>query len=253
MTLFEQTRGEPMLIADFAEASLQPQAEVSPIDDPEISSFGSTNVFGAGARESADTQRHVPQVLESLAVERQAADNWCWAATTAAVHNHYVRIGLLPGPLKSQAEIASKTLDHDCRNVDFESAIQSEDHTVCNVQRKLRRPLKSIGCWVSQITGKVTLDRVIKEIDLDRPICVRIDWSHGLGDGHFVVIRGYQVSGSSDLEPEILVDDSFYGPKTIPFDKFINGYKVHQVRGGASTIKKGSWAHTYPTQAPATS
>lgn len=90
---------------------------------------------------------------------------------------------------------------------------------------------------VSMTTGQASFQQVREEIDLGRPVGVRIQWPSPPGTtppGHFVVIYGYSRIGGTEYFD---IDDSANGKSHLSVAVFSNSYQG-----------TGTWTHTYFTR-----
>ena len=71
---------------------------------------------------------------------------------------------------------------------------------------------------------------VSQDVDIGRPLCVRIQWSGG--GGHFVAIDGYH--RGLDM---VAVDDPWSGASDVSLATFQTAY-----------LGSGSWTHSYRVQ-----
>ena len=96
---------------------------------------------------------------------------------------------------------------------------------MCNQQWFLDRALRIVGNLDKVQQGSAKLNKVVQQIDSDRPVCLRIGWYDG--GGHFVAIYGY--SGTV-----VNVGDPWWGDSSVDFDSFPDTYQTG-----------GKWTHTY--------
>lgn len=151
-----------------------------------------------------------------FAMQVQQQSNWCWAATTSSVSGYFDA----SSPW-NQCNVASTCLMSSCCTVP----------DPCNCPYTLDDPLRRTGnLQGSACPRSDTFDGLQSEINQGRPVCCHIDW--GNNTGHFVAISGYDRS-----EGDVFIEDSLYGPATIPFPDFVSSY-----RGS------GRWDYTYYTQ-----
>lgn len=169
----------------------------------------------------------------TITVDIQRADNWCWAATTAAVRNHFVawRNEL------TQCAVAGRRLGRDCCGAGAAN---------CDVQSGLTLPLHEQHCFGRTIVGQIAFAEIAAEVAAGRPVCARVVWDEGRGDGHFVVIDGV-----SEATGEIALEDSFHGPLVTTFDAFRRGYVRTLHQDGKPFLQSALWTHTYLTRSPA--
>ncbi|WP_431045007.1 papain-like cysteine protease family protein [Streptomyces sp. P1-3] len=114
-----------------------------------------------------------------ISMQAQQNTNWCWAASGNTIATYY-------GYNYSQNQFCNaafnRTQGYDCPNWQA---------TLGNVQTALNWIGISPGSYVN---GWLRYSTVQSEIDAERPIETRIQWSSG--GGHMQVIYGYDTSGS---------------------------------------------------------
>ncbi|WKX69734.1 papain-like cysteine protease family protein [Streptomyces sp. XD-27] len=114
-----------------------------------------------------------------ITMQAQQKTNWCWAASGNTIATWY-------GRNYSQNQFCNAAFDraqgYDCPNWQA---------TLGNVQTGLRWAGISPGSYVN---GWLRYSTVVSEIDADRPIETRIQWSSG--GGHMHVVYGYDDENS---------------------------------------------------------
>jgi len=154
----------------------------------------------------------------ALDVEHQKMSEWCWAAVSVSVNRLF-----RPGSAHSQCEIAGTTLGHECCG--------ASEPAACNSPHELHPVLGTLHLLAHDpIVKPIPFDRVQKEIDGGRPICVLIRWLDNDGQqngrGHFIAIRGYRVTPAQ--KQFVSIGDPLYGPSEIAYGEFANpkgGYR----------------------------
>jgi Papain-like cysteine protease AvrRpt2 len=175
-------------------------------------------VLGTGASMTAPpSSQSTAKVLDFL-MHWQAQTNWCWAATTAALVEFYRGSGC-------QFSVATAVLGTHSANV-----ITKLPN---NVQTSAGHALGTFNHLAGVSQQPASFPEICQEIDINRPICLRVIWNHG--NAHVIAIAGYEITGDGDQL--VLVADSDGGVTTKPFDSFPGNY-----RSG------GFWTHTYLTQ-----
>lgn len=153
----------------------------------------------------------------AVTVPIQIRSNWCWSAVTLGVDNFYG-----PANTFTQCSLASLTLGRsDC----------CDDPTPndCNIPYFLNIALNKVG-HLKSFGGVFAMSQVQAEIDADKPLCARVEWSDG--NGHFVVISGYDVATDS-----LTIRDPYYGTSTVTMTRFKSSYQT-----------TGRWTHSFKTQ-----
>jgi len=163
----------------------------------------------------------VQEVWHRLAFTMQTQQQtfWCWAAVAASVSAFFN-----PSTTWTQCGIVNAELGRtDC--------CTNGSSANCNVPWFLDDALTRTGNFRSMSNGAGTMTDVSQDIDIGRPLCVRIQWS-GDGGGHFVAIDGYHQG--LDM---VAVDDPWSGASDVSLATFQTAY-----RGS------GSWTHSYRVQ-----
>jgi hypothetical protein len=156
----------------------------------------------------------------NFAVQRQLQDQWCWAAVSASIARHY-------GAAKwTQCAVVNEELEQtDC--------CHNGATPDCNQPWYLDRALRRVGALKKVESGRPRdLKKVRREIDANRPVCVRIGW--GGGGGHFITVEGYRGDGGL-----VAVEDPWYGTSDVSVGLLEGGYQG-----------SGRWTHTYYTRSP---
>jgi hypothetical protein len=152
-----------------------------------------------------------------VCLEKQEFRNWCWAAIASALGRYY-------GTLKaSQEEIVGNAFANDHSGAPGELAERK------NVEFRLDRALRTVGCFSHWSEGKPLFERIRFEINLGRPIGARIEWYQG--GAHYVLIHGYRDDGE-----RVLVADSQHGSGEFVLKEFPSLYR-----------ERGAWTETFWT------
>ena len=154
-------------------------------------------------------------------MQLQTQTNWCWAATSSSVHRFYVP----KAKDWSQCEVAEAELNHNTCCADGSTS-------QCNVPWYLDRALVRVKHFQSMSGGAVPATTLSAELGGGRPVGCRIGWAGG--GGHFVVIDGLTLSGTTT----VTVRDPIYGTTAMDYATFQTAYQG-----------SGSWTHTYTTKA----
>jgi hypothetical protein len=158
-----------------------------------------------------------------VAIEKQLESNWCWAAVTASVNELFS-----PGSTLQQCNIAQSVLV-------FESQIDNSvdccaNPELCNIPAFLQDGLSLTGNLLLAEHGLLDFVGVTTEIDANRPVGVRIQWSDG--GGHFLLIDGYREFSSG--AQQVHVADPFYPSAYIFYSDLVDNYQ-----------DDGSWTDTF--------
>jgi hypothetical protein len=166
-----------------------------------------------------------------LTMQRQQHSNWCWAAVAASVAHFFDKSSQW-----TQCVLASQQLNQPnngcCTNGD--------DPDTCNQVSHLEKSLSLIrhrNPDTDNPSDGIASPEVIKqEIDLGRPIGVRIGWDDSLDQGHFILVTGYD-DGTPDLTVMINDPENPDGspPSKCPYSALEHGY----------LSESGVWKNTY--------
>ncbi|WP_327085308.1 C39 family peptidase [Nonomuraea sp. NBC_01738] len=111
--------------------------------------------------------------------QAQELSNWCWAATGNSVAAFY-------GHTYSQNQFCNLAF-----NRSMNSSCPNNQATLANDQTAFSKIGINPGSYVN---GYLSYNAIIREIDAERPIMARIQWTSG--GGHMEVIYGYDKSSS---------------------------------------------------------
>ncbi len=171
----------------------------------------------------------------TLTVPNQAQLNWCWAATTAGVHNYVFSKAV------DQCDVVNHMLGHnDC--CDYKTGDLPYG---CDVQSGLTLPLYEYDCHKTTYANKIDFDEIIAEIEKGFPVCVRVVWEQGFGEGHFAVIVGYISDKADGGISDVVINDSYYGPSIQTFASFKQFYRTLLMTPEGDKVNEGVWTHTY--------
>ena len=165
---------------------------MSPLGD--LASATSTT-YGSRVREVIVSGQLFLSKELAFNMEAQQMSQWCWAATAKSVSHFYWRWSTWRQCLIVNGELNLTT------------CCQRGLHRLrdCNRPWWLERALTRTNNFRNMI-GQASFQQVRDEIDLGRPVGVRIGW--GDGTGHFAVIYGYSRWGGTEYFD---IDDSLYG------------------------------------------
>jgi len=174
--------------------------------------------------DAAGTRRRLLNVAAqvSFTIEHQEQDRWCWAAVAVSVGRYYKR------SKKAQCELVSEQLNNvTCCGVNASSY-------ACNQPNQLRPSLTSAGVDHRWAPGAAGVADIQNEINNNRLVCVRYQWSGGLG--HFAVIEG-----CAQVPPAwVAVGDPWFGWSELTLTDLANGNYMGP---------GGVWTDTYFTSA----
>jgi papain like cysteine protease AvrRpt2 len=179
----------------------------------------------------------------SLNVPDQEQLNWCWAATTVGVSNFY------NPPLNGEAGLTQCEVVN--RRLGLENCCNDGNSFIpvgCNIQSGLTLPLYEANHHRLTYANKLTFAEVVAEIENDAPVCVRVVWEQGFGDGHFAVIAGYVKDAANEID-DVIIEDSYHGLSVHTFEAFRRFYRTTvQTPEGDELPQEGFWTHSYYTQ-----
>jgi hypothetical protein len=159
----------------------------------------------------------------------QSQSQWCWAAVSAAVINHYNYYKT------SDCKIASEAFKINC----------CSNPAVCNNQNSIffiQKIIDEYSASSKVLNGTITASNIKKELDNDNPLILRIESKYG---GHFIVIGGYSINrdkyGNEELS--LMIQDPMWGyqMQTDMIGKFIS-YK--EMKNGSWDNYSFKWTHT---------
>lgn len=157
--------------------------------------------------------------LQGFAVEMQLHNMWCWAAAGLNIVKFYNP----QTKWQTQCSIVNALLQRsDCCSAGIPPS--------CNQINYLHKVLLLTENLYAYRAALATFEDICAQIDADQPFACRIEWPGG--DGHFVVVTGY------DSEKRTLfVKDPSHGDSIVPVDVFTREYKGN-----------GTWTHSCFTQ-----
>jgi hypothetical protein len=171
-------------------------------------------------------------VANTLAIimQQQAKMNWCWTAVAVSVADFFGN----PDKL-TQCELASLQLNQPgsgcCDDPDNCNRVSHLETSLTLVRHRRPGP--------NNPQRGIPLQTVIKqEIDSGRPIGVRIGWDDSLDQGHFVLVTGYDDTGSKFL---VMIND----PEA-PDGSSWRTYSYDALQQGMYE-SSGSWTYSYFT------
>lgn len=173
-----------------------------------------------------------PQI--GIEAEPQKGDFWCWAAVAVSL-DRFFRIG----SRRSQCGVATQVLHvaggccqgsaarPECDQATFlEDALEAVDQMAGGPSNPSERP-----------STRASQFALIKEqIDLGLPVCIRVAWNRGAGEGHFLMITGYNEVGRRKY---VHVEDSIWGSGFYSLSDFANSYQDDEGRWTDSYLVRG--------------
>jgi len=190
-------------------------ARLAPVELPAAESPAPHAVASAAPDGAAPFRCQLPFVMQ-----KQAQDNWCWAAVSVSVAAFYS-----PASTWTQPDLVSHGLKNPACATDGSSP-------ACDISWALDKALgltKHLHTWNNGVAPVHTLR---SELGAKRPIGCRIEWNGG--GAHFVAITGYHDDG---VNQGITVDDSCNGRSHVDLAAFPAVYHHHG----------GTWSHHYLT------
>jgi hypothetical protein len=162
-------------------------------------------------------------------MQAQQQTNWDWAAVASSVSAYYA-IPNPPSLAHRQCELANWAFSRsDCCLMPLPIG--------CDKPFSIGEALSHVGVLQQELQSPIALADITAQIAANRPIVVRIQWT-GSGEGHAVVIIGYDCTGDA---PTITLKDPWGQVLTLmPLSDFPAGY-----------TSGGTWTHTYLTTPPA--
>lgn len=180
--------------------------------------------------------------LIEMTVPQQEHPNWCWAATTVAIA-HFYNPPTDPKDEIKQCDVVNRRLKRcDCC-VDQKDDLPWQ----CNVQSGLTLPLFEEGHHVVTYANQLDFETIESEVNQDRPVCCRVVWEEGFGEGHFVVIVGV-IRDEDEHFTDVVVEDSIHRRSVHTYEAFRRFYRVPVQTDVGDDPAEGLWTHSYFTQ-----
>ena len=156
-----------------------------------------------------------------MEIETQKMDQWCWAAVAVSVNHLYK-----PGSTLGQCDIAGLVLQKSC----------CPHAEACNEPQKLQDVLgpSGINLLSEVISSSISFEKVKKEGQEQRPVCVRIGWDD-TNSGHFVIID--RVGSLQDGDEAVHVLDPLHADSWLRYSDFVSSYQSHGHWTGTFLLK----------------
>lgn len=153
--------------------------------------------------------------------EAQSQSQWCWAAVSATVINHYNYYKINP------CQIASEAFKTNC-------CLNEKE---CNNQNSLlfiSEIIEKYSAATTIVHGIVSASEIKNEIDKNNPMILRIESKFS---GHFIVIGGYSINRDKDGNDELflMIQDPMWGYQ-------INTNKIGEFVS-YNSLKNGFWGN----------
>ena len=171
------------------------------------------------------------RVIKKFKHVPQTQSNWCWAATIATVLNSYVNYEF------SDCFIVNSFFDVNSCNSPSKYNQQNSLHEF----DKIVSPFK----LKSTVYGRISWAEIKSEISNGNPLIIRIE--SNLGQGHFIVIIGYEEGYFKDTGKKrysLNVSDPMYG--FFKGDSQLYGYGITwaDLQNGKFIDYQANWTHT---------
>ncbi|VAW70647.1 hypothetical protein MNBD_GAMMA09-3627 [hydrothermal vent metagenome] len=147
-------------------------------------------------------------VFIDLVVQQQQKAHWCWAALASSLADYYQTGDW------TQEQIALEIADRDSL-LDKKMITITRGNT--NVNTTLDKALRVSRCLSHWSPGKPSFERIQFEINLGRPLCMRIEWH--AGDAHYAMLNGYDAKNRY-----VLVKDPLHGDSRQAYKEFPRNY-----------------------------
>jgi hypothetical protein len=170
--------------------------------------------LATGSGEPAGTPSS-SKVLD-FTMQTQTQTLWCWAATAVSVSRF-----LNSSSTWTQCKVANEALH-------LSTCCNGGASDECDTVGFLEKALEIVDNFERTEDRRVGLAELKQEIDLGRPLCLRVQWPNG--SGHFVAIYGYDndVLHISDPYP-------YYRTSKLEYDDFPRRYQK----------RRATWTDTY--------
>ncbi|MDX1996772.1 MAG: papain-like cysteine protease family protein [Thermoanaerobaculia bacterium] len=159
-------------------------------------------------------------------MQKQQQANWCWSAAGTSV-GIFFQTGSW-----TQCDTATGCLNQLNPGKTYNCCSNAKP---CNVYGYLDVSLTYCLSYASMVSGTVSATTVEGQINMGRPVCVRVAWTGG--GAHFLAMSGYSYPEADPSAVTIYLQDSIYGSSSMKFTNFPSKY-----HGG------GTWTHTYYTK-----
>jgi Papain-like cysteine protease AvrRpt2 len=162
-------------------------------------------------------------------MQYQQQSNWCWSACGTSVGlffetGNWTQCGTATALIRGTSCYKGQPLDC-CKSP-----------SSCNCYGYLDASLKYTLTFNSMLSGKYDANNIQTQINMGRPVCVRVAWTGG--GAHFLAITGYSYPNtSSPSNFTIYLQDPIYGSSSMLLSNFPSKY-----HGG------GTWTTTFLTQ-----
>ncbi len=124
-----------------------------------------------------------PQRKRDLKMQKQQQSQWCWAATTVSITRFYEQQSTL-----TQCQLVNLHFGRsDC--------CSQPSSSNCNRPSNTGEALNRVGHLREDRAGVLTFQQIQDEVNLARPIAIRIAWSGG--GAHAIALDGYATSGTT--------------------------------------------------------
>jgi len=183
-----------------------------------------TRVYAAPAGGSSGVVQHIfPDFMQ-----HQQQSNWCWSACGTSV-GIFFQTGSW-----TQCDTATGCIQGtDCYHGQPLNCCTNPSS--CNCYGYLNAALTYTKSFNQMFGGTYSASDIEVQINMGRPVCVRVAWTHG--GAHFLAMTGYSYPDDAPSTVTIYLQDSIYGSSSMLLTDFPSQY--HGV--GTST-------HTYLTQ-----
>jgi Papain-like cysteine protease AvrRpt2 len=187
---------------------------------PELLTTGASRPIAglAVASTAAGGQAAAPGI--DFVIQRQGADQWCWAAVTVSVALHYD-----PATSVTQCQLAKLVIGAN-------GCCDDPTSDACNQQADLELALDRTQHLRQGPIDPLDFGALMREITARRLVCCRIETD---GVGHFVVISGCsEAEGSQSVDVH---DPQGLQIATYSYETLLTNY-----------LGAGRWTHAYLTE-----
>jgi hypothetical protein len=151
-------------------------------------------------------------------MEHQAETDWCWNAVAVSVEHYFD-----PHSTMTQQQFAVRALNKPLAQA--------------NQPWYLSKALADLNKLNGNPQGYMKFADIQKQLDLNLPVCVHIDWNEG--GSHFVVISGYALSPGGNAQ--VYVSDPILQDSNVvlwDYQAFVAAYSPRY------THAEGTWVES---------
>ncbi|MBF0283334.1 MAG: hypothetical protein HQL51_02640 [Magnetococcales bacterium] len=159
-----------------------------------------------------------------LVMQRQTQTNWCWSA-----------VGTSVGLFFQTGQWTQCDTANGCLKLAGVNCCNAPTPAACNVYGYLDKALTYTKSFKSVSSGTATTQALADQINMGRPVGVRVEWNGG--GAHFMAITGYKYCAILSSVVTIVIQDPIFGETIMLYRDFAANYQ-----------SGGTWNGTYLTK-----